>query len=82
MVTLGSGRIYFKTGDESILKEEIPFIESPVLREDEEERYEVPSISKDIGTVYEHCIRAIEKSLNFGERGGLPLMGGWGGRLE
>ncbi|NMA86933.1 MAG: glycosyl transferase, partial [Tissierellia bacterium] len=72
---LGVAEYILKTGDESMLKEEIPFIESPILKEDEEERYEVPSISDDIGTVYEHCIRAIEKSLNFGERG-LPLMGG------
>lgn len=63
------------TGDESILKEEVPFIESPILEETEEERYEVPSISGDMGTVYEHCIRAIDRSLKFGERG-LPLMGG------
>ncbi|CCQ97400.1 membrane hypothetical protein [[Clostridium] ultunense Esp] len=63
------------TGDKSILEEKIPFIESPILQEAEEERYEVPTISEDIGTVYEHCIRAIDKSLNFGERD-LPLMGG------
>lgn len=62
------------TGDKSILEEKIPFIESPILQEAEEERYEVPTISEDIGTVYEHCIRAIDKSLNFGERD-LPLMG-------
>ena len=72
---LGVSEYILKTGDESILKEKIPFIESPILEEDEEERYEVPSISKDVGTVYEHCIRAIERSLKFGERG-LPLMGG------
>ncbi|WP_416197599.1 MAG: Cellobiose phosphorylase [Sporanaerobacter sp.] len=62
------------TGDYSILDEKVPFIESEVLNEEEQERYEVPSLSNEIGTVYEHCIRAIEKSLKFGERG-LPLMG-------
>ncbi|NMB07888.1 MAG: glycosyl transferase, partial [Tissierellia bacterium] len=72
---LGVAKYVLVTGDESILKEEVLFIESPILRDDEAERYEIPSLSKEVGTVYEHCIRAIEKSLNFGERG-LPLMGG------
>ena len=72
---LGVAEYILITGDNSILEEKVPFIESPILEEDEYERYEVPSLSKEIGTVYEHCIRAIEKSLNFGERG-LPLMGG------
>lgn len=72
---LGVAKYIKVTGDISILKEKIPFIESPTLKEDEEERYEVPKISDDIGTVYEHCIRAIDISLDFGERG-IPLMGG------
>ena len=63
------------TGDTSILHENIPFIESETLKENEDERYEVPKVSQDIGSVYEHCIRAIDKALRFGERG-LPLMGG------
>ena len=72
---LGVAKYIKVTGDKSILEEKVPFIESPVLKKREEERYEVPTISDDIGTVYEHCIRAIDKSLKFGERG-LPLMGG------
>ena len=62
------------TGDEDVLEEETFFIESPVLSEEEQERYEVPTKSETTGTVYEHCIRSIDKSLVFGERG-LPLMG-------
>ncbi|MCF6466681.1 GH36-type glycosyl hydrolase domain-containing protein [Clostridium sp. Cult2] len=72
---LGVAKYIKVTGDNTILEEKIPFIESPILLETEEERYEVPIISEDIGTVYEHCIRAIDKSLNFGERD-LPLIGG------
>lgn len=62
------------TEDYSILEERVPYIESLVLGKEEQERYEVPNISEKIGTVYEHCIKAIEKSLEFGERG-IPLMG-------
>jgi len=71
---LGVAEYIAVTGDDEILYEEVPFIESPILKETEQERYEVPFLSEETGTVYEHCIRAIEISLNFGERG-LPLMG-------
>lgn len=63
-----------KTGDFEILDEKISFIESEPLKEYEDERYETPRISNEISTVYEHCIRAIERSLKFGEHG-IPLMG-------
>ncbi len=63
------------TGDKSILEMQEPFLESPVLMEEEEERYEQPAVSDETGTVYNHCIRAIDKALRFGSHG-LPLMGG------
>jgi len=72
---LGVSKYLKVTGDISILNEEVSFIESPILKESEMERYEVPSISDDMATVYEHCIRAIERALKFGDRG-IPLMGG------
>ena len=64
-----------KYGDTEILNEVEPYLKSPVLEEDEHERYEVPSVSQESGIVYDHCIRAIEQALRFGERG-LPLIGG------
>ena len=63
------------TGDWSILDEETHYLVDEPLREDEDDRYNVPEISKDKESIYHHCIRAIEKSLSFGEHG-LPLMGG------
>ena len=62
------------TGDLSILDEMVPFLKGEPLEEDEDERYFRPEISQESGSVYEHCIRAIEKSLKFGIHG-LPLMG-------
>ncbi|MDR1101663.1 MAG: hypothetical protein LBL34_04850 [Clostridiales bacterium] len=59
----------------SILREWVSFIESAPLAEGELERYETPKISDETGEVYEHCLRAIEHSLQFGAHG-LPLMGG------
>ncbi len=62
------------TGDETVLDEVVPFLYSEPLKDGEHERYEPTVISKQIGTVYEHCLRAIERALRFGEHG-LPLIG-------
>ena len=44
------------------------------MRDDEESNYDLPQVSDDIGTLYEHGVRAIDHGLRFGEHG-LPLMG-------
>lgn len=62
------------TEDYSILEEKTPFLDQELLGEDEDERYAIPNVSDDYATVYEHCVRAIDKSLKFG-RNGLPLIG-------
>lgn len=62
-----------RTGDYSILNEEVHFLEDEPLGK-EDERYGIPRISKEKASVYEHCIRAIEKGLKFGSNG-IPLMG-------
>lgn len=61
------------TGDYSILKESVHFLEEDELKE-EDERYGVPRVSEEKASVYNHCIRSIERSLKFGEHG-IPLMG-------
>jgi cyclic beta-1,2-glucan synthetase len=62
------------TGDAQILDEVVPFLESPLLTPEEEERYETPTVSSEQASLYEHCCRAINHSFKFGEHG-LPLMG-------
>lgn len=62
------------TGDQRIWKHQVPFLESPPLEEHELERYEQAKVSAEMGTLYEHCVRAIERALRFGQHG-LPLMG-------
>ncbi|MBK9314496.1 MAG: hypothetical protein IPM55_09670 [Acidobacteria bacterium] len=62
------------TGDVSILDEMVPFIEAPLLAEGEDDAYLQPQISSEQATIYEHCLRAIDRSLATGEHG-LPLMG-------
>ncbi|HBV86948.1 MAG TPA: glycosyl transferase family 36 [Desulfosporosinus sp.] len=63
-----------RTGDMGVLDEVTEFLEDEPLGEDEDERYSVPRISAEQGTVYEHCWRAIERGMRFGEHG-LPLIG-------
>ncbi len=63
------------TNDTSILTEEISFIDAPLLAEDEMEVYLQTVIkTTETASIYDHCIRAIEKSLQIGVHG-LPLIG-------
>ncbi len=62
------------TGDYSILDIDTNYLEGAVLEEGQDERYEKYLPSEQKGSIYEHCIKAIEKSLNFGENG-LPKIG-------
>ncbi len=61
------------TGDFSILTEEVHFLEDDPLGK-EDERYGIPRISMEKATVYEHCVRAIERGIKLGANG-IPLMG-------
>ncbi|TDI29634.1 MAG: hypothetical protein E2P03_09965 [Acidobacteria bacterium] len=63
-----------ETGDESVFDEEIPWLEGPALEDDQQESYFSPRESEDRATFYEHCARALERSLAVGSHG-LPLMG-------
>ena len=63
-----------KTGDASILEEQIAYIEARKLEEYEHEVYLTPHVMDEKGTLYEHCCKAIDISLQFGEHG-LPLIG-------
>ncbi|HSD74205.1 MAG TPA: protein ndvB, partial [Steroidobacteraceae bacterium] len=62
------------TGDVAVLDERVPFIEGPALQPGEHEVYDQPSISDEVGSLFEHCARALDQSLAVGERG-LPLIG-------
>ena len=61
------------TGDESVLDEIVPFLEAPLL-EEADESYTQPAVAAESASIYEHCIRALERSLGVGAHG-LPLMG-------
>jgi cellobiose phosphorylase len=67
-------RYVSSTGDSSVLDESAPFLEGRALNQDEDSYYDLPSHSSQAGTLYEHCVRAIERGLKFGIHG-LSLMG-------
>ncbi|MEO5697726.1 MAG: cyclic beta 1-2 glucan synthetase, partial [Burkholderiaceae bacterium] len=60
------------TGDTGVLDAACPFLESRTLKEGEASNYELPKVSADAASLYEHGVRAIRRSLVFGAHG-LPL---------
>jgi cyclic beta-1,2-glucan synthetase len=62
------------TGDVSILTEKISYLIAPLLEPQQVDSYSLPKISSELGTVFDHCIRALDHSLALGEHG-LPLIG-------
>jgi cyclic beta-1,2-glucan synthetase len=62
------------TGDRGILEEKISFLEGDKLAEDQEEVFQVPTISTEAASLLDHCHRAIKKGMTAGSHG-LPLIG-------
>ncbi|HEY6103109.1 MAG TPA: glucoamylase family protein [bacterium] len=62
------------TGDESVLSAPAPFLEAPLLEPGQLESYGSPHAAAEGATLYEHCVRAIDRSLTAGVHG-LPLIG-------
>ena len=62
------------TGDFGLLDEVVPFLDGPTLAAGQEESYFEPKVSAQNGTLFEHCARALDRSLVVG-RHGLPLIG-------
>lgn len=70
-----TGEYIEQTQDYGLLSVLAPYISGEELAENEHERYFHPTMSHHRETVYEHCIKAVDRSLKFGEHG-LPLIGG------
>ena len=62
------------TGDTTVLDELVPFLEGAALAEGQQESYFEPRVSAKRATLFEHCARALDRSLAVGSHG-LPLMG-------
>jgi cyclic beta-1,2-glucan glucanotransferase len=62
------------TEDVGLLDEVVPFLDGPPLSGEQPESYFEPRASAERGTLFEHCARALDRSLVVGAHG-LPLMG-------
>ena len=62
------------TGDAAVLDEMVPYLEGPLLRADQADAYFEPGIAPDPASLFDHCVAALERSLEVGAHG-LPLMG-------
>ncbi len=62
------------TGDVEILQAEVPFLDAPLLEDDQHEVFFTPEVSLERATLFEHCRRAVSRGLTIGPHG-LPLIG-------
>jgi cyclic beta-1,2-glucan synthetase len=62
------------TGDSTLLDEVVPYLAAPPLAEGTDEAYLQPTVAEETGTLFEHCLRSIDRGLTAGAHG-LPLMG-------
>jgi cyclic beta-1,2-glucan synthetase len=63
------------TDDWTVLDEPVPWLQGRTLEPDEHEAYFEPEVSERQSTLYEHCARALNRSLEVGSHG-LPLIDG------
>jgi cellobiose phosphorylase len=62
------------TGDAAVLDEPVHFLEGRPVNPEDDSYYDLPARSIETASLYEHCVRAIERGTGTGEHG-LPLIG-------
>jgi cyclic beta-1,2-glucan synthetase len=62
------------TADAEIFDIEVPYLTMRHLNPDEHEIYDLPKVSSDSGSIYDHCVRALRRACTKGVHG-LPLIG-------
>ncbi|HEV7839878.1 MAG TPA: hypothetical protein VGO75_17535, partial [Gemmatimonadaceae bacterium] len=62
------------TSDHGIFDERAPYITMRELTPDEHEIYDMPAVSDEVGSIYDHCVRALRRASTKGVHG-LPLIG-------
>src|SRR5678816_2865157 len=62
------------TGDSTVLNAHAAYLDMRQLGAGEQEAYDLPTVSDTTGSLYEHCVRAIERACTVGDHG-LPLIG-------
>jgi cyclic beta-1,2-glucan synthetase len=62
------------TGDTTVLDDEVPFLTMRALEPGEHEVYDLPQVTDEHSSVYQHCLRALRRACTTGVHG-LPLIG-------
>ncbi|TKR56774.1 glycosyl transferase [Allopusillimonas ginsengisoli] len=64
-----------RSGDEAVLDEPLPFLEGPELLDGEHDAFFQPALSSQTASLFEHCARGLDLSMDLTGEHGLPLMG-------
>jgi len=63
------------TNDMAVLDEIVPFLDGPVLSSGEHDAFFQPMVSDESASLFEHCARGLDQSLELTGEHGLPLIG-------
>jgi cyclic beta-1,2-glucan synthetase len=69
-----ASRYVLATGDAAVLDESVHFLDGRPVNPEDDSYYDLPARSGESASLYQHCVRAIERGARVGEHG-LPLIG-------
>ncbi|MFZ0454582.1 MAG: glucoamylase family protein [Ignavibacteriaceae bacterium] len=67
-------RYVLRTGDTGVLNERVNYLDGRTVNAEDDSYYDLPNRSEEISSLYQHCVRAIQRGFRFGMHG-LPLIG-------
>jgi cyclic beta-1,2-glucan synthetase len=63
------------TGDDTLLDETVPYLSGPLLEPEQDEIYYTPESGPALGTMFDHCRRALDRAVSLMGSRGIPLIG-------